>query len=116
MSRTNGHTAKQVCDAIRQGNGMVSVAARILSVDRTTVYRYINKYVSVKQALDDARAELLDMTESKLFEAVKGGNVPAIMFVMKTIGKDRGYVERSQLEMSGEINHVVNWDDDNLSD
>ena len=47
------------------------------------------------------------MTESKLFEAVKGGNVPAIMFVMKTIGKDRGYVERIKQEISGPDGEVI---------
>ena len=101
MARPNGHTAEEVANAIRDANGMVSAAARKLDVDRTTVYRYINKYVTVKNALDEARESLLDMTEAQLFKAVQGGNVTAIMFTLKTIGKDRGYVERSQHEVSG---------------
>ena len=107
MARPNGHTAEEVANAIRDANGMVSAAARKLSVDRTTVYRYINKYVTVKNALDEARDSLLDMTEAQLFKAIKAGNVTAIMFTLKTIGKDRGYVERSQHEVSGPDGDVI---------
>ena len=101
MARPNGHTAADVAQAIRDTNGMVSAAARKLGVSRQTVYRYINQYVSVKEAVDDAREQLLDMTESKLFEAVKDGNVTAAMFVLKTVGRNRGYVERQELQHSG---------------
>ena len=101
MARPNGHTAEEIADAIRKANGMVSLAARDLGVSRMTVYRYIDRYATVKEALTDAREQLLDMTESELFKAIKAGNVTAIMFALKTIGKDRGYVERSQIEHSG---------------
>ena len=107
MSRPNGHTAEEVANAIRDANGMVSAAARKLGVTRKTVYNYINKYVTVKEALADARESLLDMTEAELFKAIKAGNVTAIMFTLKTIGKDRGYVERSQHEVSGPEGDII---------
>ena len=118
MSRPNGHKAQEVAAALRKNNGMLAAAARELGVSRQTVYNYINKYVTVKEARDEARDTLLDMTETKLFEAIQKGNITAIMFALKTIGKERGYVERIQQEHSGSIEHkvTVNWDDDNLPD
>lgn len=112
MGRTNGHTAEEVSQTIRDANGMVSSAARKLGVSRKTIYNYINRYVTVKEALDEAREELLDMTEAQLFKAIKGGNVTAIMFTLKTIGKDRGYVERVQQEHT--IKDVSTLTDDEL--
>jgi hypothetical protein len=92
---------------------MLSAAARDLGVSRQTVYNYIEKYVTVREARDEARDTLLDMTEGKLFEAIKRGNIAAIMFTLKTIGKSRGYVERIQQEVTGADGGpivVVNWD------
>jgi len=115
MSRPNGHKAAEVAAAIRKNNGMLAAAARELGVSRQTVYNYIEKYVTVREARDEARDSLLDMTEGKLFAAIQGGNVTAIMFALKTIGKERGYVERQQHELSGTIQNTVtvNWDDTN---
>ena len=76
---------------------MLAAAARQLGVTRRTVYNYVNKYPTIKQALDDARQENLDFAENQLMKAVRAGNVTAIMFLLKTLGKDRGYVDRKEI-------------------
>jgi len=45
------------------------------------------------------------MTEAKLYNAVKNGNITAAMFVLKTIGRNRGYVERQ--EITGADNNEI---------
>ncbi len=116
MARKNGYTAEQMIDAIQKANGIKAAAARVLGCSRTTIDRYIANYATVAQAYEESRETLIDMAEGKLFEQIKGGNITAIIFALKTIGKHRGYVERIEQQHSGEVNHVVNWDDDDLHD
>lgn len=97
MSRVNGHTAEQVIDAIRRNNGLLAAAARDLGIDRVTVYRYVKRYPTIAQALEDARETNLDFAEGQLMKAVKAGNVTAIMFLLKTVGRSRGYVDRQEV-------------------
>tara|TARA_R110002167_G_scaffold361895_2_gene580600 strand:+ start:61 stop:378 length:318 start_codon:yes stop_codon:yes gene_type:complete len=40
------------------------------------------------------RERLVDLAEEKLREKVNGGNLRAVMFTLKTVGKNRGYYER----------------------
>ena len=40
---------------------------------------------------------MLDFAESKLFQKIKEGDSTAILFYLKTQGKARGYIERSEV-------------------
>jgi NADH:ubiquinone oxidoreductase subunit E len=97
MGRVNGHTAEQVIDSIRKNHGILAAAARDLGVTRNTVYRYVKNYPTVEAALEDERQIWIDMAESELIKAVKKGNITAIMFFLKTVGRNRGYVERQEI-------------------
>ena len=90
-------TVKEVEQAIKQKDGNISDIAEALGVARSTVYRKINKHPSLKQTLDDSRESLVDLAEGKLRTEVKKGNITAIIFTLKTLGKSRGYVERQEL-------------------
>jgi len=105
-------TVKQVKKAIEQKDGNVSEVAESFGVDRSTIYRKIQKHKELKIALEDAREKFVDFTESKLKSEVRKGNITAIIFTLKTIGKHRGYVERQEYDHSGSINLMVSWDDD----
>jgi hypothetical protein len=93
----NGKSAKQYAEAIRNARGFVSVAARQLGVSRSSVYNAINKHASVKEAVIDAREAMTDLAEGKLLGLINDENPTAIIFYLKTQGKDRGYVERQEL-------------------
>jgi predicted transcriptional regulator len=95
------YKAQQVIDAITEAKGFVSDAASILGCSRTTVHDYINKYSTVADALDDVREQRHDRVENKLLDAIDQGNIAAIIFYLKTQCKDRGYVERTQQEITG---------------
>lgn len=97
MSRVNGHTLEEVIEAIQESHGLLALAARRLGVSRNTVYRYVKEYATVRQAIDEAREANLDFAESKLMQAVNNGSIPAIMFLLKTVGRNRGYVERQEV-------------------
>lgn len=89
-------TAAQIENALRAKAGNVAAAARELQVSRSTLYRRINASAALRDLLADAREELVDIAESALRKQVIEGNTTAIIFALKTLGKQRGYVERTE--------------------
>ena len=47
---------------------------------------------------DAARQSMIDSAEDGLRNGVDEGNLTAIIFTLKTIGKERGYIERTETE------------------
>jgi Fe-S cluster assembly scaffold protein SufB len=95
------YTAEQMVEAIKDSGGIVSVVAQRLGCGRATVYRYRARYVSVRETLEAERAVFLDLAEGALFKAVEAGNLDAIIFALKTLGKERGYT--TQID----VNHIA---------
>ena len=91
------YKAPQIAEAIIAADGVLSVAARNLGCSRTTLYKYVEKYATVKDALEDARETNIDFVESSLMKQIKEGNVTAMIFFLKTQGKHRGWVERQEI-------------------
>lgn len=91
------YTSDKMIKAIREKHGNLSAAARYLGCSRNTIARYIENYPTVKAVYDEERETLIDFAENQLFQQVKDGNITAIIFTLKTIGKSRGYVERQEV-------------------
>jgi len=91
------YNAQQIADAITKSKGILTAAARDLRCSRGTIYRYIDKYATVKHAYDEANETNIDFVETKLMEQINNGNITAIIFFLKTKGKHRGYVERQEV-------------------
>ena len=89
-------TQAQVARAVAAAGGFVTSAAKRLGCDPKTVYRYMERYAPLKDVLGEARESSVDLAESKLMEAINAGNLTAVIFFLKTQGKSRGYVERSE--------------------
>jgi hypothetical protein len=100
MAKTNRYTAQQVIAALKQTKGMTYLAAKALGCDPDTIMRYCKRFPTVEQAKHDARGELLDIAEVKLWQAVQRDESWAIAFCLKTIGRSRGYGERLDLNVS----------------
>ena len=95
------YTAAQVADALDKHKGMVYLAADALGCSHVTVYNYAKRYKSVQEAIDRNRGHVVDTAELALYSAILSGEHWAVTFALKTIGKDRGYTERSEQEISG---------------
>jgi len=80
---------------------MVYLAAEALGCSHQTVYNYAKRYKSVQEAIDRNRGHVIDTAEVALYRAILAGEHWAVTFALKTIGKDRGYTERSEQEISG---------------
>jgi hypothetical protein len=84
--------------AVRKYHGMVAVAARQLGCNRATLYRMADRHPELADAIDEARQVQIDAAELGLFAQVQDGEPWALQFVLRTIGKTRGYVERSEVD------------------
>lgn len=112
--RTQRYTAGQVIKAIEGSFGIKQVACNRLGCVHATLNNYIARYPSVRVAYEHERGRLVDMAQSKLVEMVNNGDPWAVKFVLSTLGKHEGFVERQELTGAGggpvQQNVVVTWD------
>jgi len=85
--------------ALRQSRGMVSMAAKLLEAqkgkcDPHTVRNYLKRWPKLQHACDEIVQEHIDLAETKLLAAIQDSNMTAVIFYLKTKGRDRGYIER----------------------
>lgn len=106
-------TKTKIKKALIDCKGNVTDVAKSLNCTRKTVYNYINKYDDVKEARLDATEAAIDYVENKLFSKIEEGNITAIIFYLKTIGKTRGYIERHEFAGAKDapliIEYVNDW-------
>lgn len=100
--------------------GKVGLVAQRLGVTSKTIYNYADRYATVKNAIDDARAHadelLVDTAELKLQAAVMAGEAWSIRYTLGTKGKSRGYGEDVDVQHKGEILLRVLYGDDGTND
>lgn len=82
-------------------------------MQRNTVYTWIESYATAQQALQNARESALDNAESILYKKILDGDTTALIFFLKTQGKNRGYSERHEQHVTGTID-VHNLSDEEL--
>lgn len=101
MAGKQKFTASQVIEALNNNKGMVYLAAESLRCSHNTVYNYARRYKSVQEVIDRNRGKVLDTAELALYNAILAGEHWAVTFALKTIGRERGYVEKQEQEISG---------------
>jgi ParB-like chromosome segregation protein Spo0J len=99
--RQQQYTSEQVVEALQQTHGIMHRAAQKLGCDRRTIYRYAQRYAAVRQELEEQQEIRLDIGEDSLMSCVIAREPWAVALLLKTLGKERGYVERSEQRLSG---------------
>ena len=99
MNKSEQLKKEQLLEALTKSLGIVSTACLSVCVSRTTYYKYYNDDEQFKSQVDDICDIAIDFAESQLFELIKGGNITAVIFYLKTKGKKRGYVEKQELDL-----------------
>lgn len=91
------YSTAQVIEALQVARGIKTDAAKILRCTRHTIENYIKRHPTVAKAYREQRETLVDLAEGKLIGKVDADEWPAIKFVLVTLGKTRGYVERQEV-------------------
>ena len=108
MMNKRGHIKKkQMIVALEQSLGVVTTACKKADIPRSTFYKWYNEDNSFKAEVDDVANITIDFAESHLFTQIKKGNTAATIFYLKTKAKQRGYIERQEIEHSGEIKEII---------
>ena len=89
---------KSFTEAAKESGGVQAVIAKRLGVQRSTITMFLKKHPEMKEVLEREREEIIDVAEKELFTAVKEAKRWAVEKILDTLGKDRGYVEKTEIE------------------
>lgn len=93
-----GLTVEEIAKVLKAKAGNVSQTATALKVTRQALYKRLEADETLQQIVTDAREAMVDVAESALLKQIKRGNTAAIIFALKTQGKSRGYIERTEID------------------
>lgn len=97
---------KTVIDILEKSGGLLKPASIKLKVDRQTLYNWIKDDIELQAALESIRESMLDMTEGQMMKQIQEGNTSMIQFHLKTQGKKRGYIEKSEADITSNGNTI----------
>ena len=93
-------TDKEVVEKIIGSGGIKMNICKNLGCDRATFDSYLEKRPTIKQAYEDEIESNLDKAESSLMDLIGKKDLGAICFYLKCKGKQRGYVEKQELDLN----------------
>ena len=99
--------AQLVAATLQELEGNISAVARRFNVARNSVIDLIERHPSLQQVLRDAREGMLDAAENSLLKAARSGEAWAVCFVLKTLGRARGYIERHEINATETIRRQI---------
>lgn len=109
VEHVTGVTLRNMTDAenkfikeLKDNRGIVGAACRSLGISRTTYYRWKKKHQDFAEAADTEISAQVDYVEDRLLDLIDEGETAAIIFYMKTKGRDRGYGEKYVPEVEHE--------------
>jgi len=76
--------------------GIVTTACLKVGLNRSTHYGWLKEDPDYKARVDEVDDLVIDFAESQLHKSIQNGSDTATIFFLKTKGKRRGYVERSE--------------------
>lgn len=106
QDRTEKHKIAML-EALEKTLGVVTSACKIVGIDRTTHYQWLKDDVAYKEAVKSIDDVAIDFAESQLHKQIGKGKTQATIFYLKTKGKKRGYVEKQELDISGEFKPIT---------
>lgn len=91
--RTSNSIKKSILKSLESTMGVVTTACQLARVSRKTYYQYLKEDDKFREATEDIQNIALDFGESKLYKAISNDNLTAVIFYLKTKGRERGFNE-----------------------
>ena len=87
--------------SLKDCSGIVTFACEKVKLSRQTFYRWYRDDAEFKERVDAINELQIDVAEASLLKKIQKGDTTAIIFYLKTKGKDRGYSERREISIPG---------------
>lgn len=102
---SGGHITKKraMLMALTASMGIVSTAAKVAKVGRSTHYAWVKDDPEYERAVKDIDERTIDFAETHLYKNIKEGDVASTIFYLKTKGRTRGYVEKHEVKHEGVV-------------
>lgn len=96
---------KQMVEALEKSLSVVTTAAKSIRPDawqtlRRRHYEWMETDPEYKATIDSIDGVMLDFAESHLHKRIKEGDTTSIIFLLKTKGRNRGYIERRDMDVT----------------
>jgi hypothetical protein len=114
-----GPTHEEMMVILESSAGNVTTACQKMKISRQTHYNWLDRVDGYKKRFDNIQESILDFAESQLMKNIKDGKETSLIFLLKTKGKNRGYIERQEIDHSssdGSMKPPVSLDVSKLSD
>lgn len=90
---------EKILEALKLSLGVKTTACNKAGISRTQLYKWMQDDEEFSAKVNDLRETALDFVESALFGQIQNGSTAATIFYLKTQGKNRGYIERSEVDI-----------------
>jgi len=87
-------------EALKSELGVVTTACKLVGISRETHYSWLRKDENYKIWVESIQDITLDFAENALLKQIKDGNTSSILFYLKTKGKNRGYIEKPENQIT----------------
>lgn len=103
---------KKILELLEDNHGIVTTACKSMGLARATFYKWCNDDTDFKSAVEEITETAIDFVESKLMENIDSNDVGSIIFYLKTKGKKRGYVEKTEQAITVNVEQPLFGDDE----
>jgi hypothetical protein len=107
MSDKTDSKKKTLLEALEKSLGVVTDACKMVDISRDTHYRWLKEDETYREAVEEIEGVAVDFAESQLYDKISKGDTTAIIFYLKTKGKKRGYIERSEIDHTSKGEKIV---------
>lgn len=101
-TKGNGTALKKkgFLSAFEKSYGNITQSCLAIGINRKTYYRWLKDDPEFAEDVETTqpRESLIDLAESKLVQAVRDGDLTAIIYTLKSQGRSRGWNERLLIE------------------
>jgi len=88
---------RKMLKALESSLGIVTIACRSIGIQRQTHYDWLEKFPEYEKEYRKLDDLVLDWAENALHTLISAQDTAATIFLLKTKGKKRGYVERQEV-------------------
>lgn len=103
----NANKLGEYKEIIDSNLGLIKPSAEKIGISRRTFYEWTYVHPEFKQIVEDSREDVLDFAEHALFKNVRAGKETSNIFLLKCLGKGRGYIDKEIVEKPANAKEIA---------